>query len=78
MAGRPQSADKAENRTRRVTLVMPPAVYDGLNAISQMAGTSVNDFVVGVIERLIRQNETNIAEFIRARDKARANLNVDT
>lgn len=76
---RPRTKDRESIRSERVSLALTPATYDGLIALAQCKACTVNDLLVGILDRLIEQNATVIADFKAAQDKAAAavNLSVD-
>lgn len=76
---RPRTKDRESIRSERVSLALTPATYDGLIALAQCKACTVNDLLVGVIDKLVAKNATVIAEFKAAQDKAAdaVNLSVD-
>ena len=77
---RPRLEDRASIRSERVSLALPPATYDGLIALAQCKACTVNELVTRMLEHVVKQNESVIADFKAARDKACAavNLSVDS
>ena len=46
-----------ENKSRRVQLLLKPSVYEAVKERARRSGTSVNDWVNGVLERAVGTGE---------------------
>ena len=77
---RPKQLNPAEIRSKRTSLILPEKEFDGITALAQIRGQSVNDLLVGIISVLVDTNAAAIADFVAARDKAAAvvTLRVDS
>lgn len=71
MAGRKPTQDRSQIRTKRISVMLKPAVYDGLNVLARTSGTSTSDLVSTLVEAVVSKNAAVIEEFTAAQTKAR-------
>ena len=49
-----------ENRKKRVSLIVTPSMYKDVTTMAAIRGTTINDFIIGLIEPIIAKNRTTI------------------
>ena len=49
-----------ENRKKRVSLIVTPSMYNDVTTMAAIHGTTINDFVIGLIEPVIKKNRATI------------------
>lgn len=52
-----------QKRTRRATLLMTPDEYEGLSILAQLTDKTVNDFCMGFLSALVKENKKIISAF---------------
>jgi len=62
-------------RNCRITITAPKKIYEGVVALSQISGTSINDFVLDVLDSVVDNNAEAIAKVESARKEAKKNVN---
>lgn len=74
---RPRKENRETVRAERVSLALTPAQYHGLVSIAAMMGTTLNDFIGGLISQVVNANRTIIDEFEVDRQRHVDRLNLD-
>ena len=74
---RPKEKNRENVRSERVSLVLTPANYDGINALAQIFGCSVNDVLNSVVEEIVKKNFDAITKYKAVVASARADVNLD-
>lgn len=74
---RTRNQNRANVRSERVSLVLTPAAYDGITALAQIRGVSVNDIINGVVEKLVAKNFAAIERYNSALADARDAITLD-
>ena len=73
---RPKSQNRADNRTERISLALPPAIYDGIKSIAEIQGVTVNELLNSVAAELVKKNAVVIKDYDSMRTKVADALNL--
>ena len=49
-----------ESRKKRVSLIVTPSMYNDVTTMAAIRGTTINDFIIGLIEPVIKKNRATI------------------
>ena len=76
---RPRIAPAAK-RSERTTLLMTPSEYEGVAVLAELTGKTVNDFVCSILDAVLEENATVIAQHKadRERNAAAVNLSISS
>ena len=77
MAGRPRKENRNEILSEKISVALTRPIYDGVVAVAQMTGRSVNAVIVNLISRLGESNAPVIKAFEADRQRHADNLNLD-
>lgn len=74
--GRPRNVDRAQVRSERVTVLLRPAVLDGLKLLAHATGGSVSDLLSSMGEALVKANAATIEKYADAQREAAEAVNM--
>ena len=74
---RPKTFDRAAMRTEKISLALTQADLEGLQALAQIQGVSVNELLNSCVAVLVKKNSNVIESFQAAQAKAKASLVLD-
>ena len=66
----------ADKRSERTTLLMTPSEYEGVAVLAELTGKTVNDFVCSILDAVLEENATVIAQHIADRERNAAAVNL--
>lgn len=74
--GRPKTFDRAIIRTEKISLALTQADLEGLQALAQIQGVSVNELLNSIVAKIVKKNAPVIKQFQTAQAQAQASLDI--
>lgn len=68
--GRPRNRDRSQVRSERISVLVRPAVFDGLKLLANATGSSASDLLSKLAEALVENNAAVISKYSNAQREA--------
>lgn len=68
--GRPRNRDRSQVRSERISVLVRPAVFDGLKLLANATGSSASDLLSTLAEALVKNNAAVISKYSNAQREA--------